>query len=245
MESWKQHQSISHLLHCIMCRTPIRWNSFKYLFWVSLSQVHPLRSKPGTSPHHPISQAGAPPSSRLERPRAIISRENVQGKCQEIPTMRSPTAWAEWIELKETLASFQAARGKEMLDNKGSDDAMMWHQKQPNANGSQMQVQSRWSLLKRLGRRQRVGFSCRFDENYTARRGKDQCRKRSSGNSATPLHNIVKPVQSRWDGQLVKTRIDFLLSKLKDKMHLTWMRNAFWIERRSSPSSGTEYNRSS
>jgi len=29
---------------------------------------------------------------------------------------------AEWIELKETLAKFQAARGKETSDDKGSDD---------------------------------------------------------------------------------------------------------------------------
>ena len=35
---------------------------------------------------------------------------------------RSPTALAEWIELKETLAKFQAERGNKMLDDKGSDD---------------------------------------------------------------------------------------------------------------------------
>jgi len=29
---------------------------------------------------------------------------------------------AEWIELKETLAKFQAERGNETLDDKGSDD---------------------------------------------------------------------------------------------------------------------------
>jgi len=35
---------------------------------------------------------------------------------------RSPTVWAEWIELKETLAKFQAKRGKKTSDDKGSDD---------------------------------------------------------------------------------------------------------------------------
>ena len=30
----------------------------------------------------------------------------------------SPTAWAEWIELKETLAKFRAARGKATSDDK-------------------------------------------------------------------------------------------------------------------------------
>jgi len=35
---------------------------------------------------------------------------------------RSPTVLAEWIELKETLAKFQAERGSETSDDKGSDD---------------------------------------------------------------------------------------------------------------------------
>ena len=34
----------------------------------------------------------------------------------------SPTVLAEWIELNETLAKFQAERGKETSDDKGSDD---------------------------------------------------------------------------------------------------------------------------
>jgi len=35
---------------------------------------------------------------------------------------RSPTLLAEWIELKETLAKFQAETGNETSDDKGSDD---------------------------------------------------------------------------------------------------------------------------
>jgi len=34
----------------------------------------------------------------------------------------SPTVLAEWIELKETLAKFQAERGNETSDDKESDD---------------------------------------------------------------------------------------------------------------------------
>ena len=34
---------------------------------------------------------------------------------------RSPTVLAEWIELKQTLAKFQAKRGNEMSDDKGSN----------------------------------------------------------------------------------------------------------------------------
>jgi len=35
---------------------------------------------------------------------------------------RSPTVLAKWIDLKETLAKFQAERGKETSDDKGSED---------------------------------------------------------------------------------------------------------------------------
>ena len=35
---------------------------------------------------------------------------------------RSPTVLAEWIELKEALKKFQAERGNETSDDKGSDD---------------------------------------------------------------------------------------------------------------------------
>ena len=35
---------------------------------------------------------------------------------------RFPTVLAEWIELKENLAKFQAEGGTEMSDDKGSDD---------------------------------------------------------------------------------------------------------------------------
>jgi len=35
---------------------------------------------------------------------------------------RFPTVLAEWIELKETLAKFQAETGNETSDDKGSDD---------------------------------------------------------------------------------------------------------------------------
>jgi len=35
---------------------------------------------------------------------------------------RFPTVLAEWIALKETFANFQAERGKETSDDKGSDD---------------------------------------------------------------------------------------------------------------------------
>ena len=44
----------------------------------------------------------------------------MQSECQEIRAL--PTLLAEWIELKETLVKFQAERGNETSDDKGSDD---------------------------------------------------------------------------------------------------------------------------
>ena len=69
------------------------------------------------SPHHPISYAGVPKSSWLERPRTTIRCKASVKKFE-----RSPTVLAEWIGLKETLAKFQAEWGNETSDDKGSDD---------------------------------------------------------------------------------------------------------------------------
>jgi len=56
----------------------------------------------------------------LERPQATINTEKMQNECQKIK--RSSTVLAEWIELKEALAKFQAERCKETSDDKGSDE---------------------------------------------------------------------------------------------------------------------------
>jgi len=50
---------------------------------------------------------------------------------------RSPTVLADWIELKDTLAKFQAERCNETSDDKGSDDVTS----KPNASGNQTQAQ--------------------------------------------------------------------------------------------------------
>jgi len=52
---------------------------------------------------------------------------------------RSPTVLADWIELRETLAKFQAERGNETSDDKGSDDMTS----KPNASRNQTQAQWR------------------------------------------------------------------------------------------------------
>jgi len=68
----------------------------------------------------------------LERPRA--NRQKVQCECQKIE--RSPTVWAEWIELKKYFAKFQAERGKETSDDKGSDDMTSKDERKRKSNAS-------------------------------------------------------------------------------------------------------------
>ena len=51
---------------------------------------------------------------------------------------RSPTLLAEWIELKETLAKFQAERGNETSDDKGSDDLTSKAERQRKSDASPM-----------------------------------------------------------------------------------------------------------
>jgi len=49
---------------------------------------------------------------------------------------RSPTALAEWIELKEILAKFQAESGKKTSDDKGSDDITSKAERKRKSNAS-------------------------------------------------------------------------------------------------------------
>ena len=52
---------------------------------------------------------------------------------------RSPTVFAEWIELKETLAKFQAERGKESSDDKGFDDMTSKAERKRKSDASPME----------------------------------------------------------------------------------------------------------
>jgi len=90
---------------------------------------------------------------------------------------RSPTVWAEWIELKETLAKFQADRGKETRDDKGSDDM---------TSKAECKRKSDASLME-FSRRSGMGFSRQLSKDYAARGCRCRRCKRGLGNSRTPL----------------------------------------------------------
>jgi len=65
---------------------------------------------------------------------------------------RSPTVLAEWIELKETLAKFQAERGNETSDDKGSDDMTSKAERKWTSDASPVEF-CRKSLPQKLGGR--------------------------------------------------------------------------------------------
>ena len=80
---------------------------------------------------------GVPIAQGLHRTNQVLMQEYlnlVDWKSLELPSTeksckasvkrieRSPTVLAEWIELNETLTKFQAERGNETSDDKGSDD---------------------------------------------------------------------------------------------------------------------------
>jgi len=73
-----------------------------------------------TPQHHPISDAGVPKSSWLKG----LELPSTERKCKASVKKfeRSPTLLAEWIEMKETLAKFQAEKGNETSDDQRSDD---------------------------------------------------------------------------------------------------------------------------
>jgi len=52
---------------------------------------------------------------------------------------RSPTVLAEWIELKETLAKFQAESDKKTSDDKASDDMTSKAERKRKSDASQLE----------------------------------------------------------------------------------------------------------
>jgi len=96
---------------------------------------------------------------------------------------RSPMVLAKWIELKETLAKFQAESGKETSDDKGSDDMTSKAERKQKSDASPVDFCCRslaggtlwYSIADLLKIKKLQGV------------GADDV-KRGPGNSATPLY---------------------------------------------------------
>jgi len=127
---------------------------------------------------------------------------------------RSPTVLAEWIELKETLVKFQAERGNETPDDKGSDEMTSKAERKRKSDASLVEFCRRslaggnvWDSLADLLKIMKL-----------RRAGADDVKvvRELVQHLFT---NIVKPAHSKRDSRQAKTHIDQLLFQLVDDMH--------------------------
>jgi len=88
----------------------------------------------------------------------MINRERCKASVKKFEF--SSTVLAEWIGLNETIAQFQAERGKETSDDKGSDDMTSKAECKRKIRRKSNRV-----LQQRLGKRQCVGFSRRIPKD--------------------------------------------------------------------------------
>jgi len=132
---------------------------------------------------------------------------------------RSPTVLAEWIELKETLAKFQAERGNETSDDKGSDDMTSKAKRKQKSDASLVQLSlaggNVWDSLAdllKIMKLQGVGA----DDVKEVR------------DIVQHLYtNIVKPARNKRDSRQAKTHVDNLLFQLVDDKHSMWNADSF------------------
>jgi len=135
---------------------------------------------------------------------------------------RSPTVLAEWIELKETLAKFQAERGNETSDDKGSDDMTSKAERKRKSDASQMEFCRRSlaggkvrdtlaDLLKIMKLRGVVADDVKEVREIVQHL----------------FTNIVKPARSKQDSRQAKTHVDNMLLQLVDNMLLVGTTDSF------------------
>ena len=135
---------------------------------------------------------------------------------------RSPTVLAEWIELKETLAKFQAERGNGTSDDKGSDDMTSKAKCKRKSDASPVQFCRRslaegnvWDSLADLLKTMKL-------------RGVSAGDVKEVREIVQHLFaNIVKPASSKRDSRQAKTHVDNLLLQLVDDMLSVWSTDSF------------------
>jgi len=128
----------------------------------------------------------------------------------------------EWIELKEILANFQAERGNETSDDKGSDNMTSKAERKRKSDASPVEFcrsslagGNVWDSLADLLKIMKLRGV-----------GADDIKK-SQEVVQHLFSNIVKPVRSKRDSRQAKTHVDHLLFQLVDKMHSIWDADSF------------------
>jgi len=138
---------------------------------------------------------------------------------------RSPTVLAKWIELKETLAKFQAERGNETSDDKGSDNMTSKAERKRKSDASPVEFCCRslaggnvWDSLADLLTVMKL-------------RGAGADDVKEVREIVQHLFtNIVKSARSKRDCRQAKTHVDNLLLQLVDDMLSVWNTDLSWIE---------------
>jgi len=129
---------------------------------------------------------------------------------------------AEWIELKETLAKFQAERGNETSADKGSDAMTSKAKRKRKSDASLVEFCCRslgagnvWDSLADLIKIMKL-------------RGVGADDVKEVQEIVQHLFtNIVKPARSKRDSRQAKTHVNNLLLQLDDGMHSIWNADSF------------------
>jgi len=129
---------------------------------------------------------------------------------------------AEWIELKKTLAKFQADRVNETSDDKGSDDMTSKAERKRKSDANPLEFCRRslaggnvWdSLADFLKIMKLLGVGA--DDIKEVREIVQHL-----------FTNIVRPAHSKRDSRQAKTHIDNLLFQLVDDIHSIWDTDSF------------------
>ena len=135
---------------------------------------------------------------------------------------RNSSAWAEWIELIETLAKFQAERGKETSDDKGSNDITSKAERKRKSDASPVEFYHR-----SLARGNVWGFFADLLKIMKLWGVDADNVKEVRGIVLHIFTNIVKPARSKRDSQQTKTHVDHLLFQLVDDMNSMLDANSF------------------
>ena len=135
---------------------------------------------------------------------------------------RSPAVLAEWIELKETLAKFQAERGNETSDDKESDDMTSKAESKRKSDASPVE------FCRRNLAGGNVSDSLADLLKIIKLRGAGSNDVKEVREIVQHVFtNIVKPARSKRDSRQAKTHVDNLLFQLVDDMLSVWNMDSF------------------
>jgi len=151
-----------------------------------------------------------------------LELSSTEGMCKAIVKkfVRSSTAWAAWIELKENLAKFPAVRGKKTSDDKGSDDMTSKAEHKQKSDASIVEF-----CRRSLAGSNVLEFLADLLKIMKLRKVGADDGKEVQETLQHLFTNFVKPARTKLNSQQATPHVDHLLFQLK--MHLMWDANPF------------------